>query len=139
MDGIISNVGQVQNSKQMSYMMDIKNVGMGILFSQTTAEVYTETFEKYIDYIEQPSQYLKTLKTVAQKIDEGSCTPDDLLIAMAKHALQIQYEDETPEYEEYKIIDEDDDDCFDEETVVIVGAKHAEALENILEQLYGFK
>ena len=27
MDGIISNVGQVQNSKQMSYMMDIKNVG----------------------------------------------------------------------------------------------------------------
>ena len=58
MDGIISNVGQVQNSKQMSYMMDIKNVGMGILFGQTTSEIYTETFEKYIDYIEQPSQNL---------------------------------------------------------------------------------
>ena len=56
MDGIISNVGQVQNSKQMSYMMDIKNVGMGILFGQTTAEVYTETFEKYIYLTEETAK-----------------------------------------------------------------------------------
>ena len=110
MDRMLSNIGKTQNSKQMEYLSKIRDVGMGIIFGQITTEVYIETFEPYIDYMEQPSQYLKTLKVVAHNIANNECTPDDLLLAMGKHTLEIEYEDEIPEYEEYKIIDEDEKD-----------------------------
>ena len=138
MENILNNIGKIQNSKQMAYMNDIKNVGMGILFGQVNAAVYIETFEKYIDYIEQPSQYLQTLKAVSKKIDNGECTPDDLLIAMCKHTLQIQYEDETyvyddkdDEYEEYTI--EDDN------TTIVLDPEETEVLENVVKKIYGLQ
>lgn len=114
MENMLNNIGKVQNSKQAEYLGKIRDVGMGIIFGQTTPEIYIETFEPYIDYMDKPSQYLQTLKMVTQKIANNECTPDDLLLAMAKHTLEIQYEDEVYEYEE----DEYEDD---EENIIVCG------------------
>lgn len=134
MESILNNIGQIQNGRQAKYMNDIKNIGMGILFGQVDASVYSKTFEKYIDYIDQPSQYLETLKKVSQKIENNECTPDDLLIEMCKHTLQIQYNDDEYEYEY-----ECDDEYEDDDTEIILDSEQTEVLENILKQIFGMR
>ena len=117
MENMLNNIGKVQNSKQSEYLSKIRDIGMGIIFGQTTPEIYIETFESYIDYMEKPSQYLQTLKMVSKKIANNDCTPDDLLLAMAKHTLEIEYEDEVYEYDEY----EDDYENDEDDNIIVCG------------------
>ena len=116
MENMLANIGKVQNSKQAEYLSKIRDVGMGMIFGQTTPETYLNTFKPYIDYMDKPSQYLETLEIFSQDLAKGLCTPDDLLIAMGQYTLQIQYEDEVYEYDE----EEEYDDDYDE-TVIICG------------------
>lgn len=86
------NIGRTENRKQNEYLMNIRDVGMGIIYGQTTPEVFIDTFERYIDYIDVPSRYLQTLKEVSSLINDGRCSPDELLLKMGRHCPEIRFD-----------------------------------------------
>ena len=89
----LMNLGRTENIKQVEYLNDIRDVGMSIVFGECDADVFSLTFEKYLDYVEKPSEYLKTIKEVYNMILREECSPDDLLLKMGKHTKEIEYEE----------------------------------------------
>lgn len=108
-------IGRAQNSKQVEFLNDIRDVGMGIIYGQTTGRIFIDVFEKYLDYVAVPTSYLKTLKEVSHLIEHEQCSPDTLLFKMGKHCPEIEYEDvPVVPYEEYDDEeDEDDEECLE--------------------------
>ena len=103
----LMNLGRTENSKQVEYLNDIRDVGMSIVFGECNADVFSERFEKYLDYVEKPSEYLQTIKEVYNMMFKGECTPDDLLLKMGRYTKTIEYEE--PEIEFDNPIDELDE------------------------------
>lgn len=103
----LMNLGRTENSKQVEYLNDIRDVGMSIVFGECNADAFSERFEKYLDYVEKPSEYLQTIKEVYNMIFSEKCTPDDLLLKMGKYTKTIEYEE--PEIEFNNPIDELDE------------------------------
>lgn len=135
----LMNVGKTENIKQVEYLSDIRDVGMGIIFGQTTVEVFIDTFEKYLDYIETPTKYLKTLKEVSRLINDGKCSPDDLLIQMGKHTKEIEYEEPEIDYDCLCCCDDEDDltELLEDDNVELLDIDDdtAELLIKILDKL----
>ena len=139
----LMNLGRTENSKQVEYLNDIRDVGMSIVFGECDADAFSLTFEKYLDYIEKPSEYLQTIKKVYNMIHVGECTPDDLLMIMGKYTKSIEYEE--PEIELdclcYEDDEEDEDDILadllDESDIEVVelSDEAAEKLVEILSKL----
>lgn len=114
----LMNLGRTENSKQAEFLNDIRDIGMSIVFGECDADVFSATFEEYLDYVEKPSEYLQTIKKVYNMIHSNECTPDDLLLIMGKYTKTIEYEE--PEIEFEIPVDEFDEfdlteDEFDEE------------------------
>lgn len=103
----LMNLGRTENSKQVEYLNDIRDIGMSIVFGECNADIFSEKFEKYLDYVEKPSEYLQAIKKVYNMIYEGECTPDDLLLIMGRYTKTIEYEE--PEIEFDNPIDELDE------------------------------
>lgn len=103
----LMNLGRTENSKQVEYLNDIRNVGMSIVFGECDADAFSLTFEKYLDYVQKPSEFLQTIKKVYNMIHCNECTPDDLLLIMGKYTKTIEYEE--PEIEFDAPIDELDE------------------------------
>lgn len=141
----LMNLGRTENSKQVEYLNDIRDVGMSIVFGECDADAFSLTFEKYLDYIEKPSEYLQTIKKVYNMIHVGECTPDDLLMIMGKYTKSIEYEEPEIEYDCLCDIEDDDCDCEDielldllddEDTVVLdIDEETANKLVEILSKL----
>lgn len=84
----------VNNSKQMEFLNDIRKVGMNLIYGTVTGDEAFEVFEKYEQYIFNSERYMNTLMSIKNLIDARDCTPDKLLMEMGKHTLEIEYEDE---------------------------------------------
>ena len=95
----LNEIGKTNNSKQVEYLNDIRTLGMGIIYGQTTMESFVDTFEPYIDYVTSPNEYLQGLKLVAAMINENECSPDDLLLNMGRFVPNIEYKDEELSYD----------------------------------------
>ena len=113
-------IGKTKNVKQVEYLNNIREVGMGIIYGQTTPDVFLSIFEEYLDYVETPTEYLKTIKKVVYMIHMEECSPDDLLMLMGKHCPEIQYEE--PQYEDLF-----EDDCG----IGIINLEDDEILRNL--------
>ena len=136
----LMNLGRTENSKQVEYLNDIRDVGMSIVFGECSADAFSERFEKYLDYVEKPSEYLKTIKAVYNMIFKEECTPDDLLLKMGKYTKTIEYEEPIVEYDYLYDSPEVDDDLEElledgDVTVLDIDDKSVEALINILDNL----
>jgi len=158
----LMNLGRTENSKQVEYLNDIRDVGMSIVFGECSADAFSVRFEKYLDYVEKPSEYLQTIKEVYNMIFKGECTPDDLLLKMGRYTKTIEYEEpkiefDTPidELDELDLtedelnirygccsldVDEDDDDLkelMEDEDVTVLNLDNesVEALIKILDNL----
>lgn len=114
------NLGRTENSKQNEYLMDIRNVGMSIVFGECDADNFSMVFEKYLDYVEKPSEYLQTIKEVYNMIIRNECTPDDLLLKMGQYTKTIEYEEPEIEYglpvdelDELDLTDDELDERYD--------------------------
>lgn len=141
----LMNLGRTENSKQVEYLMDIRNVGMSIVFGECDADAFSMTFEKYLDYVSKPTEYLATIKEVYNMIIREECSPDDLLLKMGKHTKKIEYEE--PEinldclcYEDDEEDEDEDDilaDLLDESDIEVVelSDETAEKLVEILSKL----
>ena len=128
----LMSLGRTENSKQNEFLMDIRKVGMSIVFGECDPDIFSAVFEEYLDYVSKPSEYLQAIKEIYNKIAMGKCTPDDLLLRMGAFTKTIEYEEPEVEYDCLDIDEDDDDDdieCFeiDEDT--------AQMLINILEKL----
>ena len=149
----LMNLGRTENSKQVEYLNDIRDVGMSIVFGECDADAFSLTFEKYLDYIEKPSEYLQTIKKVYNMIHVGECTPDDLLMIMGKYTKSIEYEEPEIEFgipanelDELDLTEDeldarygccslDDDDDDDDIECIELSDEAAEALLRILSKL----
>lgn len=136
----LMSLGRTENKKQNEYLIDIRDVGMSIVFGEADADAFSLRFEKYLDYVEKPSEYLKTIKEVYNMIHQGECSPDDLLLKMGKHTKEIKYEE--PELDICDVIDylDDEDDIpelIDEHNVACleIDEDTAQMLINILDKL----
>lgn len=89
----------LENTKQIEYLEDIRKVGMNIIFGTVSGEEFYSTFVPYGEYIEQDERYTNTLTNIKNRIEIGECTPDDLLMTLGKFTLEIIYEDEVDEDE----------------------------------------
>ena len=141
MNGLV-NLGKTENVKQVEFLNDIRDVGMSIVFGECDADVFSLTFEKYLDYVEKPSEYLKTIKEVYNMILRGECSPDDLLLKMGKHTKEIKYEEPEIDYDCLCYDDDEDNDIdledllTDSETEVIeLSEETAKQLVKILSKL----
>ena len=144
MDNLM-NLGKTENSKQVEYLNDIRDVGMSIVFGECNPDAFSVRFEKYLDYVEKPSEYLQTIKEVYNMMFKGECTPDDLLLKMGRYTKTIEYEDPVIEYDCLCDIEDDDCDCEDielldllddEDTVVLdIDEDTANKLVEILSKL----
>ena len=126
----LMNLGRTENSKQVEYLNDIRDVGMSIVFGECDADAFSLTFEKYLDYVQKPSEYLQTIKKVYNMIHCDECTPDDLLLIMGKYTKTIEYEE--PEIELGIPADDDDDDDIE---CIELSDEATEALLKILSKL----
>ena len=95
----LMNLGKTENSKQVEYLNDIRDVGMSIVFGECNPDAFSAKFEKYLDYVKKPSEYLQTIKKVYNMMFKGECTPDDLLLIMGKYTKTIEYEEPEIEYD----------------------------------------
>lgn len=141
MNGLVS-LGKTENVKQVEFLNDIRDVGMSIVFGECDADVFSLTFEQYLDYVEKPSEYLKTIKEIYNMILRGECSPDDLLLKMGKHTKEIEYEEPEIDYDCLCYDDDEDNDIdledllTDSETEVIeLSEEAAEQLVKILSKL----
>lgn len=151
MNGLVS-LGKTENIKQVEFLNDIRDVGMSIVFGECDADVFSLTFEKYLDYVEKPSEYLKTIKEVYNMILRGECSPDDLLLKMGKHTKEIEYEEPEidfgiplDELDELDLTDDEldarydccpfDDDDDDDIECIELSDEAAEQLMKILSKL----
>lgn len=136
----LMNLGRTENSKQVEYLNDIRDVGMSIVFGECSADAFSKRFEKYLDYVEKPSEYLQTIKEVYNMILAEKCTPDDLLLKMGKHTKTIEYEDPVIEYDclcDTPDIDDDLEELMEDEDVTVLDLddESVEALIKILDNL----
>lgn len=129
----MKDLGRTENVKQVEYLSDIRDVGMSIVFGECDADAFSSRFEKYLDYVEKPSEYLQTVKKVYNMILKEECTPDDLLLIMGKYTKTIEYEE--PEVEYSLPIDEFDDDDDDDIECIELSDDATEVLLKILNKL----
>ena len=139
MDNLM-NLGKTENSKQVEYLNDIRDVGMSIVFGECNPDAFSVRFEKYLDYVEKPSEYLQAIKEVYNMMFKGECTPDDLLLKMGRYTKTIEYEDPVIEYDclyDTPDIDDDLEELMEDEDVTILDLddESIEALIKILDNL----
>ena len=113
---------------------------MSIVFGECNPDAFSIRFEKYLDYVEKPSEYLQTIKEVYNMMFKGECTPDDLLLKMGRYTKTIEYEDPVIEYDclyDTPDIDDDLEELMEDEDVTILDLDNesVEALIKILDNL----
>lgn len=123
----LMNLGKTENSKQVEYLMDIRNVGMSIVFGECDADAFSMTFEKYLDYVSKPTEYLATIKEVYNMIIREECSPDNLLLKMGKHTKEIEYEE--PEIDLDCLCYEDDEEDEDDILADLLDESDVEVVE----------
>ena len=100
----------VENSKQFEFLMNIKDVGMQIIFRKADGKMLLEKFAEFYDFFEDNSTknaYINSLQKIHQGIDKGTCSPDDLLMELGQYTPLIIYDDEEDE-EQMTLFDDDD-------------------------------
>lgn len=105
----------VENSKQLEFLMKIRDVGMQIVFRKATSSMIIENFAGFDEYFEQDStkfKYIKSLQKICHNIAQNRCSPDDLLYELGQYAPLIVYDDEEDE-EQTLLFDEDDSWLYD--------------------------
>ena len=87
----------VTNSKQLEFLMAIRNVGMQIVFRKANGKMVLNEFVRFDDYIEDKEkrlQYIQSLELVHDRVEVGRFTPDDLLLELGQYTPYIVYDDE---------------------------------------------
>lgn len=95
----------IKNSKQMDFLMSIKNIGMMMIFRKKIAYIdIMDAFAPFVEYIEDEDialKYADSVLKIVSKIDLYSpdtllteLSPDDLLIELGQYTPYIIYNDE---------------------------------------------
>lgn len=95
---LVLELKDVENTKQIEFLSDIRKVGMNIIFGTVSGEEFYSTFVPYAEFIEQDERYVNALNNIKRKVEMGECSPDDLLITLGKFTLEIEYDDEVEGY-----------------------------------------
>lgn len=101
----------VENSKQYEFLMKIRDIGMAIVFRKADSSMVLENFACFDDYFKDEQklyEYINSLQLIAAKIQENSCTPDDLLFELGQYTPYIIYDDEEEDGEQTTLYGEDD-------------------------------
>lgn len=101
----------VENSKQYEYLMNIRDIGMAIVFRKADSSMVFEKFACFVDYFEDEQksyEYIDSLQLIVTKIQENSCTPDDLLFELGQYTPYIIYDDDEEDKEQTTLYGEDD-------------------------------
>lgn len=99
-----------ENSKQLEYLMKIRDVGMQIVFRRADCLMVLNEFISFTDYIDDEIKrmdYIKSLEKVYQKISEKTLTPDELLFELGQYTPFIIYEDEEEDEEQTSLYADD--------------------------------
>lgn len=103
----------IENSKQLEYLMKIRDVGLRIVFKKDISVMFIlETFEEYAAYFDSEDtvlQYFNSLQEITKKILYKDCSPDDLLLELGQYTPLIVYDDEDKDEEQTVLYDDDDD------------------------------
>lgn len=100
----------VENSKQMEFLMKIRDVGMMMVFRKANSGVVMMSFAPFVDYIKDEDILYKFAHSVAKldnDIEVGIATPDSLLLELGQYTPYIIYDDEEEE-ENSRLYDVDD-------------------------------
>ena len=100
-----------ENSKQLEYLMTIRDIGMQIIFRKANSKMVIENFACFDRYIEDDKRkydYIKSLQKVCIGIDENRCSPDDLLFELGQYVPDIIYDDEEEDAEQTALYNDDD-------------------------------
>lgn len=100
-----------ENSKQYEFLIKIRDVGMAIVFRKADAEMILDSFSPFVEYFEDKDKvykYIESLQKICFKINDNSCTPDNLLFELGQYTPYIIYDDEE--------IDEDQTSLFDDDS-----------------------
>lgn len=87
----------ITNSKQMEFLMRIKDVGMKMIFRKDYSGIVVSSFSEFEQYItddEVRYNFVHSMMKMDEQIKNEQCTPDDLLMEMGQYTLNIIYEDE---------------------------------------------
>lgn len=85
-----------ENSKQLEYLMTIRNIGMQIIFKKAKQGIVIENllpFEEYIEDKEILYDFVHSIAVLDEQISNHTCTPDDLLLEMGQYTPHIKYDD----------------------------------------------
>lgn len=100
-----------ENSRQYDFLMTIRDFGMAIIFKKANSSMVLESFAPFTDYFENESklyEYINSLQLIATKINDNSCTPDDLLLELGQYTPYIIYDDEAEDEEQTLLYNESD-------------------------------
>lgn len=101
----------VNNSKQLEFLMKIRDLGLRIVFRQNIPTMHVlEIFEEYASYFESEDTVLKyfdSLQKITKEILYHNCSPDDLLLELGQYTPLIIYDDTD---ESQTLLYDDDDD-----------------------------
>lgn len=88
---------ELDNSMQGKFLMDIKDIGMKIVFKECTEQLVYDTFRPYVEYMnnEDAIPYLEQLKQILNNLN--TTTPDDILMNLGYFTKKIEYDDEEEE------------------------------------------
>lgn len=106
----VDKMDLVENSKQFEFLMNIKDVGMQIIFRKANPDMILEKFAEFNEFFEDNSTktaYINSLQKIYQGIDKGTCSPDDLLMELGQYTPLIIFDDEEDE-EQMTLFDDDD-------------------------------
>lgn len=101
----------VENSKQFEFLMNIKDVGMQIIFRKADGKMLLEKFAEFYDFFEEDStknKYIVSLQKIYTQINKGLCSPDDLLMELGQYTPLIVFDDEAEDEEQMVLFDDDD-------------------------------
>lgn len=105
----MSMTEDIENSKQIEFLMAIRDVGMKIIFKRAKKDIVMDTFARFEQYIQDRDILYKFVQSIAkldEQIDKQTCTPDNLLIELGQYTPYIVYEDD--ERVEDPLYDDDD-------------------------------
>lgn len=100
-----------ENSKQVEYLMAIRDVGMQIVFRRAKGTMVLNEFVRFDDYFEDQDkkmEFIKSLELVHDKINAGILTPDDLLFELGQYTPYIIYNDKEEDLNQTALFDDDD-------------------------------
>lgn len=86
----------ITNSKQMEFLMRIKDVGMKMIFRKVYSGIVVSSFSEFEQYITDDKvryNFVHSMMKMDEQIKNEQCTPDDLLMEMGQYTLNIIYED----------------------------------------------